>query len=1091
MNSNNLRGLKQNLKNIRGVAFFAACLLIPFLALTPRASGQVDTATVVGTVADMTGGVIPGAVVKIQNTGTQASRNANAGTDGAYTFSELQPGTYTISITATGFKAFVESDIKLAAGDRTRVDAKLQLGATTETVEVTGQASALQTDSTSVGSSLEGKSIQDLPLNGRNVYGLVQIAPGVTAGNPSSQASGTKPADRRQSSSVSANGLDEHSNNNMIDGMDNNERMKGLILLRPSIDAIDQVSVSTNLNNAEIARAPGASIDIFSKSGTDSFHGTVYEFFRNNIWDARNYFASTGPKPELRQNQFGGSVGGPIRKGKTFFFADLEKFLQIDATTAGATTTVPTLFEEQNPGNLSDIGGPVIAPATIDPTALAYWKLYPAPNQPGRSVNGAPINNFFAAPPLRGNTTTGDMRIDRHISDNDQAFLRYSYNGLNMNIPALFPAVNGVYPGGVGGNQPANVTEDTNSVELAYTHIFSPKMVGTAHAGYTLFINTSLPWDFGQNLNNAGQAYAIPNANNCIACSGLAQVTPAPGYETLGDNTFVPLMLDEHVYQGMGDLTYTPGNQSIKAGFSYIHREVGNLQHPNAKGAVTFPNSNAIASLEGFFAGGPFTYTRQDMLQKLYERTDEYGIYLQDDWRILSRLTLNLGVRYDIFTPANEQNGNYSNLDLNTFQLIQSHTGGITTSYIDFGPRVGFAWSVKPTTVVRGGFGMTFYPSDLGNGFLLLNPPYSFASGIVSYAGKMSAGVDAPVAPSTTNLKGSVSTKWPLNYLNAYFEQFNLVVQHNFDGNTLSVGYLATMGKHLFDQISNWNLPPASGSSIVPALRYKAELPGINSIVMYGNFGASNYNALQVSLVRQLSRGVAITGSYTWSHSIDDYINVADGDTWGFQPQLISTYDRGNGSLDVRQRVAFTINFAVPHMNFGNGLVKQVVNHWQFNVLSYWQTGLPFTVVDNLTQGPQHLSYINLPTVKSGDRPNLTGHGFKTGTSGPNFFNPAAFQPQPVGTLGDVGRNSFHGPHLTRTDFSLFRTFPIHKQLAAEFRAEAFNIMNTPIFANPNNAIAGLNPDGTASSAGSFGITTETATGTTGRQLQFALKFLF
>src|SRR5215472_948475 len=1065
------------------------CLLLMggILFVQSPLSGQVTTADLVGTVTDATGAIIPGAIVEIQDLGTRAIRSAVAGGDGSYTFTQLQPGSYWVAISAASFKTFEVNQADLIAGDRKRVDATLQPGTTTEIVEVTSMPSSLQTEISSVGSSLAGKSVEDLPLNGRNVYTLVQIAPGVNAGVPGSQASGTAPADRRESSSVSANGQDEHANNNMIDGMDNNERMKGLILVRPSIDAVDQVGVTTNLNTAEITRSPGAAIDIFTKAGTNTFHGTVYEFFRNDVFDARNYFAS-GAKPELRQNQFGGSVGGPIFRNKTFFFVDLEKLKQIDATTSAGFLTVPTLYEEQHPGDLSDIGGTVTPLAKIDPTALAYFKLYPAPNAAGTiSTNGTPINNYFSDPAIRGDTTTGDLRIDEHLTSNDQLFLRYSYNSVTQSIPPPFPKVNGVYAGGVAaGNFPSNAVITTDSSELAYTRFFSPKLIGSLHAGYTLFTNTSTPWNFGKNLNNAGQPYAIPNANDCIACSGLAVVTPATGYGAPGDATFVPLLLDEHVYQVIGDITYTPGKQSIKVGFSYINRLVGNLQHPFAKGAITFPASTPQASLAKFFAGGPFTYKRQDVLTKLYERAYEYGMYFQDDWHILPKLTLNLGTRYDIFTPAKELNGRYSNLDLSAFRLNLTPQGGLTTNYIDLSPRVGFAWNLMSRTVIRGGFGLTFYPSDEGNGFLLLNPPYSYASGTVNYATRISDGVAVPTAPSTTNLSGQVSSK-DIHWRDAYFEQFNLVAQRDVMANTVSIGYLGTMGKRLFEQISNWDLPPVTGSSVIPSLRYSAQLPNVNTILYFGSFGFSTYNALQASINRRMNNGLAINAGYTWSHSIDDYI---DGTMWGLQPNLIRTYDRGDGSNDVRHRVAFTVNYAIPMLQSESHVAKQLLGHWQVNLLSYWQTGLPFAVQDGVTQGPQNLAYINLPTIKT-DRPSWSGKNLWDGKAGVHFFNPAAFTYQPIGTLGNIGRNSIHGPHLTRTDFSLFRTFPIHERLAAEFRAETFNVMNTPVFNTPGITISAFNADGTASNAGSFGEVTSTATGTTGRQIQFALKVLF
>lgn len=1078
-------------------------ILVPLsvlcLSLSPSAMAQVATGDVLGSVTDSSGATIPNATVRIENAGTHVLRETKSGDNGAYTFTQLQPGTYSLTVTQGGFKTFSNPSLVLVAGDRARVDAALAIGGSNETVEVTTQPSALQTDSTNVGSTVEAKAISDLPLNGRNVYGLVQVAPGVNAGAPNSLTSGTRPDDRRQSSSVSANGQYELVNNNLIDGLDNNERFKGLILLRPSVEAIQTVRVDTNTYTAEVGRTAGASITILTKSGTDQFHGSLYEFFRNDVTDARNYFARTNVlprKPELRQNQFGGSIGGPILKGRTFFFADLEEFRQVDATGTVYTSTVPTLYEQQHPGDLSDVGGPVTR--AIDPTALAYFKLYPAPNQPGSSFlsgTSVPQNNYLYNPARIQNTTLGDLRLDHHFSDSDTLFGRYSYNKVNTFVPGQLPSVGSVGPGGQAGTYPGLSEITTHNGQLGYTHAFTPNLLMELRTGYTLFLDHVNQLNAGANLN-MGTAFSIPNANGCLGCDGLAPVTPGGGWAGLGDATFLPILLNESAYQYSGGLTWVHKNHTIKTGDALIRRLVSNLQQNYGKPAISFNGTTPQQALSRFFVGQPFNYQRQGLTRRPHVRTWEESAFIQDDWRVLPSLTLNMGVRYDIFTAPDEKDGFFSNLDLNTASLVVSKTGGVRTNYANFAPRFGFAETLAPNLVLRGGFGMTFYANDVQNAFYLQNPPYAFATGTLTSTTPMSAGVVAfPSAVSTTNLSGAVWSK-PFSYKSAYVEQFNLLVQRDFKGNVATVGYVGELGRHLNAQIPNYNLPVPSGSATVPALRYATQLPNVNTIQYFGSFAVSNYHSLQTSFERRLSHGLTLNANYTLAHAMDNTNNQGtEGDGgYGLQPALISTYDYGNSTLDVRHRVAVTANYAIP-FHGSNRMAKWALGNWQVNTLAFWQTGTPFAITSNVTQNGR--AYINLPTVTS-DRPDRIGNPF---LSNPNattgFLNPAAFARQVLGTAGNAGRNIIHGPHQRRADLSLFKTFPIRDALAMQFRAECFNISNTPNFAQPGGAITSYaaTPDANgryvATNTGNFGVSTSTAAGSAARQFQFAAKITF
>ena len=1076
-------------------------LMVLLLLSGLRAHAQVATGDILGEVTDPTGADVPGATVRLENLGTHVIVEAQSNDPGAYTFTALIPGSYTVTITANGFKTFSTS-LTLVPGDRVRVDARMNLGESSQTVTVSTQASALQTDSTNVGSNIDTRAIADLPLNGRNVYNLIQVSPGVNAGSADSLSSGQRPDDRRESSSVSANGQYELVNNNLIDGLDNNERFKGLIMVRPSVEAIQSVRVDINTYTAEVGRTAGAAIAITTKSGTDNFHGSVYEFLRNDITDARNFFsrASTLPnKPELRQNQFGGSIGGPILKDRTFFFADLEEFRQVNGNNTVYVTSVPTPYELANPGDLSDVGGPVIT--NLDPTALAYFKLYPSPNQPtnnftpGASVN---TNNYFYNPAETQNSTLGDLRIDQHFKNADTLFGRYSYNSVSTFMPGQLPAVDGVQPGGTAGTYPGLSQITTNNGQAGYTHPFSSNLLLQLRVGYSLFYNHVEEINAGTDWNT-GTPFSIPNANQCLECDGLSPVSPG-GWTSLGDQTFLPILLNEATYQYAGDITWTHGNHTVKFGDALLRRLVSNLQQDAGKPSISFTGANPQAEITNFFHGDPFNYDRQALTFRPHVRTWEDGAYIQDDWRVIPSLTLNLGLRYDIFAAPNEENGNFSNLDLATAALVTNPTGGIKTDYTNIAPRIGFAKTLSPTLVVRGGFGLTFYANDVQNAFYLQNPPYAFATGTVTSKTPLSEGVaPAPTSASVTNPSGALWSK-PFNYRNAYVEQFNLLVQKDFSGNVITLGYVGELGRHLNAQIPNADLPaptgPVPAGTPPPAFLYATQLPLVNQIQYFGSYAASSYHSLQASYERRLSHGLTVNLNYTWSHTLDDTNNQGtDGDgAYGLQPALESTYDYGNSDLDVRHHIGATANYAIPSHG-DSRLERAALSGWQLNSLVYWQTGLPFAITDTVTQNG--VAYINLPTVTE-DRPDRIGNPNASNPSPTTgYLNPAAFARQQLGTAGDAGRNFMFGPHQRRADLSLFRSFSLERTMALELRAECFNLSNTPNFAQPNGNISAYSstPDATgryeATDAGGFGTITSTAPGTSGRQFQFAAKLTF
>ena len=1048
---------------------------------------------------------------------------------GEYTFSALQPGTYKVTVGSPSFRTFSAVNVVIAASDRVRIDAALQPGSVDDQVEVTATPSSLQTDSTTVGSTITERTLLDAPLNGRNFIGLVQVQAGVNAGSPNSLSSGSNIVDRRQSSSVSANGQEELFNNNQLDGLDNNSRAIGTLLIRPSVEAIGEVRTDINLYTAETGRTGGASINVITKAGDNNFHGSAYEFFRNDITDARNFFVPTFlHKPEQRQNQYGGSLSGPIFKDRTFFFLDYEGLRSINGNNSVYTSTVPTLAEQASPGTLNDIAIPyspthatistVLPAASLDPTALAYFKLFPKPNQFGANTAayaGGPtgvVNNFVFNPSASLYSSLGDVRIDHHFSEKDTLFGRYSYNRTEAFTPPYLPAANGVQAGGnVSGTLPGNNVTTAHNGQFGYTHVFTPSLLLELRTGYTYFNLDATPLNYGQNLNNQAP-YLIPNANGCSVCSGLATLSIV-GYAGLGDTISQPFYDQEHNTQFAGALTYTKGRQTFKVGAALIRRNFSFQLPIYPKGLFIFaptvvapsaanPAGTFVPTLQKLLTGTGYVTMRQAFNAKPYDRTYEPSFYFQDDWRVRDNLTLNLGLRYDVYTKPNEKNGNNANFNVATLSIIESATGGLQNTYHDFSPRFGFDATIAPGTVLRGGFGLTFFPGDSNNSLVLNVPPFGFNSGTVFHAGPLStSGIGPVTVQPITTLSGGLTSK-NLRQTDSYLEQFNLLLQKEYRGTVFTAGYVAELGRHIVDSSPNIDLPdpqiPGPTGAASP-LRYAAQLPAVNTIDVFGNFGASSYNSAQFSVERRIAHGLTANVNYTYAHGLDDILQVFSGDGlgsngFGLQPFNVGKADYGNSPLDIKHRFAGFFSYDLPFGKAGSPLYKAFAGGFRLNGLGFWQYGAPFTVTDTTTQA-NGLARINLTTITA-DKPNVVAP-YNTGGSLTRFFNTSAFAGQTIGTPGNEARNQLFGPHLRRGDLSLFKTVPVREGVKLELRAECFNFTNTPNFAQPNAVISGYGPStgaqptGVPTVANGFGSITQTAFGYSGRQFQFAGRFNF
>ncbi len=1066
------------------------CLLAMCFFALKQVWAQVTTADIVGTVTDSSGAVVPNANITIESLATHETRTAQSGGSGDYVFNLLPPGQYSVAVEAPGFKTFRIPSLTLAAGDRARADAQMQVGQTSQTTEVTAQTPALQTDSSTLSNVVTDRAVQDLPLNGRNYITLVQDTPGANAGNPNGISSGTRPDDRRQTNSVSANGQPEAYNNNLIDGMDNNEREQGLIMIRPSIDAIAEVKVDTNTYTAEVGRSGGAVINVITKSGSNTFHGSLYEFLRNDKLDANDFFSNAAalPKPEYRQNQFGGSIGGPIKRNKTFFFGDIEEYRTVQGSPTGLLT-VPTLFEEQNPGNFSDIGGPVIPASKIDPVGLKYFGLFAAPNVPGAGAT----NNYSGNPKRTQYSTTADVRIDHHFTDSDTFFGRYSNNPVTTFTPGAMPPVDGVQPGGV--NFPGQNKTTSQAVQLNYVHIFTPHLLMELKAGFSRLNIQSLQINYG---TDASQKFGMPNSNVNQFNSGLAPVTIG-GYQPLGDSTYLPIIDVNNVFQENGAVTYTRGTHNIKIGAGLTRRQLNYYQAPAGEGQFAF-NGSPPQTMANFLLGNPTTISRQLPLYDNYMRQWEPSVYVQDDWRATRWLTLNTGVRWDYFSPVTNPRYQRANFDLQTLKLVVASpsdpSAGIQPDYKNFAPRFGFAASLGHGLVLRGGFGLSFYPLDgAGSAVNLPNPPFYFIAncqpGTTNTAlmcpagvGTLSQGPQVPTLGSTTALSGGVNLL-PFNLRSSYLEEFNLVLQKQFGQNVITVAYVGELGRRQAWGPDKDEPLPSSGAP--NPFVYQAFLPNVNSIAAVFGEGEASYQAGQLIFERRYSKGLVLDASYTFASNLNDFSDPSGGIAPVAQVANNRKYDWGNSDIAIKQRFALTVNYELPFARSAAGLKRVLLGGWQINTISFWQTGAPFTVLDTAFS----VAPINLPG-QSTDRPN-TVPGQPLTVPNPNiaeWFNINAFTVQPFGRPGNEGRNQLWGPHEREVDLSLFKEFPLRESWRLQFRAECFNISNTENFANPNANINAFNGT-TPTQAGSFGQVTSTLLGANPRQFQFALKLLF
>ncbi len=1129
---------------------------------------QTTTADILGTVTDATGAVIPNATVTVVNLDTHDQRTATTNGSGDYQFTLLPVGRYTVTVKETGFKTASTSNLAVEAGDRARSDVKLETGGESETVTVEAQTPLLQADNATVSSTVTAKAVQDLPLNGRNFVQLVQLVPGANEGPGNGLVSGGRPDDRRSSASFSVNGQDDTLNNFIIDGTDDNERVIGTIGVRPNVEGIQEITVQTNSYSAEAGRTAGGVVSIITRSGTNQFHGSAYEFFRNDVFDARNVLQNSGNKPELRQNQFGGSIGGPIFHDRTFFFADYEGLRLVSGVTY--TSNVPQLAEYNllqtmaGAQQLINMGnGTQNQP--LDQVAFNLLKLFPAP------TNAGITNNYVVSPNKTQYSNTVDARVDHKFNDKNLFFARYTFNKVDTNTPQALGVQDGLAISGGRYIFAGPATDKAQQYGLGFTHIFNQNLLVDLRASYTRINNLSLPLNNG--LNPDTKLGFGPNMNFNNLSSFLTPVGIG-GFSDIGDGAYVPLQDIDNSFQYSGSVSYTLGNHNIKAGATLIRRQARNVQSAFAAGQYGFglasdndpdPTKTQINQLASTLVGAFSSESRNYDLTPPDYRTWEPSFYLQDSWKVNPKLTVLYGGRYDVFTPFTEAHNRISNFDFLQAESLTTGTvgaalkvanvngvdghAGIKTDYSNFAPRVGFSFSVMPKTVLRGGYGLSFFPGNYTSNADLKNAPFvsvyspNCGQSLNALTIQKNAGVSAstfnshclnadgtlPTAamtPPTYDGTGTFDAGLPLpaaqtlnsnslsfvaedpKFRSALIQQFNLQVEQQFGPNVLTIGYVGNTGQHLPETINNINQPAPFNPLNQPAgstaanLRLQSILPNLGGVNWLQSEGISNYNALQTSFQRRFTKGLAFDANYTWAKDLSTNTGFSQEGKQGWgnaDPTRINQIDYGVAENDIEHRFALSLNYELQYGKNFTGLKRLALHGWQANTILVWQSGKPFSILNGgttdttLVPGPGGTmvagnAYGNRATpVNNGgnDRPNKVGNGGNPKTLS-EYFNTANYAPQPLGTIGTAQRNSEFGPHFRHIDLSLFKDFAVTERINLQFRAEAFDLTNTPDYYIPNS---GSNNAQLGSST--FGKVTDYDPNYNPRQLQFALKAQF
>lgn len=1074
------------------------------LAALGQLHAQVDTATIVGTIQDSSGAVVPGASVTATEVNTNIKTSTRADASGNYAITSLKIGTYSVAVEAQGFKTETRGGVLLQVQDRARIDFTLQVGSQSEVVNIDASAAVVETETSSLGDVVTSQQVSDLPLNGRDFTQLATLTTGVIKITESSGNinGATSQSNGNAGGAFAVNGTRGNLNNFMLDGIDNNSNDNAGNVLQTNVDAIQEFKIQTSGYSAEFGRSGGAVINATIKSGTNQFHGTAFDFLRNDVLDARNFFEPAGPKAPFRQNQYGGTLGGPILRNKTFFFVDYQ------GTRAGTSTpdisTVPTAAEIAgnfngvatiyDPNSTQIVNGNVVRtpfpnntiPAQyMDPISRAIAQLYPAPNVPGALHNNYVIN-------AAGNEQIhqADVRGDHTLSARQTLFARFSLSQVNRFVQPPLP---GLADGGNYGT--GNYIFDTRGAAVGYTFTISPTMVNEYRMGFNRAHYVDNKPSYGQNYPPSD--LAVPGVPNNATINGLTLFQPN-GYKRLGEPGYTPTTSTSQEFQYGDTLSIVHGKHLIKVGAQLRWSQFNLFQIGQPRGSFSFSGqftADSPSSGDGTGNGladmllGLPNFATISTLTYFGNRQQTYGGFFQDDYKLSPKLTLNLGIRYDYTTPIKEAHNQQANFDFATGQLIAAGTNGasaglVNTDKDDFSPRIGLAWNVFKDTVVRAAYGRFFSYQEIRTGDplqLAYNLPFfyqpAFSSDGVTPVLTVKKGFP-PLNPSqAVDASVTISGSGVGSRLHApVLDEWNFNIQHQLPSNILlEVAYVGSKSTHL-QTLLDPNQDPTPGPGDIQARRPYPQYSGFTDIVDRGN---STFHALELKVEKRLSHGLMFLSSFTYSKSINDQPEICCNSPWPQNSYNVAS-EKGLSDFDQRFRWVTSFDYQLPvgkGQRFLNSsrAADLILGGWHLGGIFTWHTGFYFSPAmgyDPSNTGSQGLTRTD--RVCDGNLPS----GQRTVDL---WFNPNCF-PLPSGyAFGNSGKNVLIGPGQVNGDMSLRKVFTITERARTEFRAEFFNAFNHPNFAQPDNYIT----DG----PGATGTITSTAG--VNRQIQLALKVLF
>lgn len=1133
-------------------------LILPTLSfvLAYPLAAQRDAASLEGRVVDVSGAVVANASVVAVNAATNFSYQTQSDETGAWTISPVRIGTYKVTISSTGFKQAVVGPVTLDVQQRQRADVTLELGRVSESVEINASAPLLQTDSSEIGQVIDSRAMVGFPLNGRNPVQLAQLSVGVTTSEPGARDSG--------GFGFSASGARSLANNFLLDGVDNNSNLPDLLneanyVVMPPPDALQEFKVETGNYDAEFGRATGAIVNATTKEGSNEFHGAVYEFLRNQNFDAMNYF-DTARQP-YRQNQFGATLGGRIIRDRLLFFVDYQglRLSQAQTTTSNVPTSAQksgdftSLLDLTSPTGVTDCNGAqtyrgeifdtrqtqargsgfcgvpfgyangapsnIIPASKVDSLGSRLINLYPNPNAAGIGYN------YLSDPITTQTANQGDVRIDQVISKHDSAFYRFSMSNAPETIGSPFP---GYADGGGFFDGIQQITAYSGAA--SEVHVFSAHKVNESRVGFNWIKTSRYQANFDQDVSSIVGFPGVPYASGTNN-GGLPQLSFSDA-STIGSPTFLPAIERQTTIQFSDTFTLTSGHHTWKLGGEIRPEHFSIYEPADPRGSMSFshvytdnagePGTGGY-SLASLLTGQPSGGNINNLNNIDYHR-DTFALFAQDDWRVLPQLTLNMGLRYEFFSPVYSKNNAQANFNPITGMLDipkssnvaltptlasvlpVNHNASnalISSDYKGFGPRVGFAYNAFKRIAVQGAFGVFFNGDEAGpysNPSPGFNPPYfisqSFSApcGLPSYSAAENCAVPGISTlsqgfPTNALTDPNTPTLFALdpNLRMPYVMQWHLSNQFQItDKMILDIAYVGSKSNRAYIYLNVNQAQPSADPSAPTAPR--RPFPYVDTSIGYlKSAGSSNYNGLQTSFQQRFNHGLQFIVNYTYSKTLGNAssANLGSQNNDGFRNSLYPNQEYGPLDFDVRNRFVASFLYDLP---FGTGhrlathvpVIDHVIGNWNWSSIVTLSQGTWFTVTDgnaNFANSDGQQRPDAVPGVKANSTPCIAG----------TFFNTCAFANPALGSTGDLSINSLEGPGVKNVDFALLKTIPFTESRRLELRAEAFNTFNHPNFQfaapGPQNSI-----NSTVMGTPSFGYLTGALAP---RLLQLAAKFYY